>query len=315
MFKANYFNKLSKWFKEANTYLPFLLGLFLFWAVVPTFAKLGNLNGIQKTFWINWFAIPPLLVLALITRKTRRYRRYPKLKLKSLPSIVLLGLVWPFIYSVAYFESVNQGSPALTTIIGRTNILVYAPVLIFLLKKKSGFRPKDIVLMTVSVLAVAISLFKGVRWELVTTLSVILAFVSAFTTGIYIALGEAWKDKYNPILLTLIIEVVTAIGASIWILLSKSFVIPTGPTLWYLLFIGIFANGVAFWLYLEGLQRASRLKSSSHKVIFMIVQTGVLTFAQVLIVSLTGAEAITPAMWIGIGILVSGMVWYGLSKR
>ena len=82
-----------------------------------------------------------------------------------------------------------------------------------------------------------------------------------------------------------------------------------------MLYIGGIANGVGFWLFLEGLQIAGKQSDASHKTTYLIVITGVLTFAQIGVAWFLGTEKPTPAMWIGGLLLVVGFTWYHRTKR
>lgn len=305
---------LSLWLKEAKKYALYLFFILIFWAVVPAFSKLGNFDGIQKTFWINGFAVVALLILVVLTKLFTKRKSYRKISLYFLLQISLVGIIWPFLYSILYFQSIYLGSPSLTTLIGRTSILIYAPILVFILKKRNALAKRDIILMTISVIAVGIALGGKVNSSTAYTLAIIMAFGASMANGIYTAFAEIWRSKYDSLIFTLIIEFVTFLLASILTILTKSFVIPTGKDLFYLAFIGIFSNALAFWFFLKGFQIASNI-ANSHKVIFLISQSSVLTFAQIVVVWFLKAEIISTSMVLGVILLCLGLLWYGLSAK
>ncbi|MEK7497637.1 MAG: DMT family transporter [Patescibacteria group bacterium] len=308
------FTQFRKWFAEATKYLPYLLCLLLFWAVVPAFSKLGNFNGLQKTFWINGFAVVALLLFTGITKLFTKNKIQRKISLYSLLKILIIGIIWPFLYSIFYFESIYLGSPSLTTLIGKTSILIYAPILVFILKKRKALAKRDLILMTLSVFAVGVALSKSINSNTIYFLAIAMAFGASIANGIYTAFAEIWRSKYNSLVFTLIIEFVTFFLSSLLVILTKSFVIPTGKDLFYLAFIGIFSNALAFWFFLKGFQIASKI-SNSHKVIFLVFQSSILTFAQIVVIWIFKAETVSVTTILGVVILSLGLLWYGLSAK
>lgn len=302
------------WFKEAKAYGIYLLGLLIFWAVVPAFSKLGNFNGLQKTFWINGFAVVALLFIFAFTRLFTKQKIKRNISLGSLFKIALVGVIWPFLYSIFYFQSIYIGSPSLTTLIGRTSILFYAPILVYVFKKSGSLTKRDLILMVISIIAVAVALIGKVNAEAIYLTSVILAIGASITNGIYTAFAEIWKSKYDSLFFTLVVEFITFLLSAIFTLWTKSLVIPTGKDLFYLAFIGIFSNGLAFWFFLKGFQIAANI-GRSHKVMFLIAQSSVLTFAQIAVVWLLKAEAISTSTITGVFVLCLGLLWYGLSAK
>lgn len=95
-------------------YIWLLLIAVTSWGVVPGFAKLGNLGGDITTFYVNWVAVFAVAAIITITGQWQKIRNYTS---KQYLIMVALGIAWPLVYSVAYFESVNVGGPALTTIL------------------------------------------------------------------------------------------------------------------------------------------------------------------------------------------------------
>lgn len=308
------FTRLAKWLDESKSYAIYLFFLLIFWAVVPAFSKLGNFDGLQKTFWINGFAIVALLIIFAFSKlfAKRKIQRY--VSLGSLLKISVVGIIWPFLYSIFYFQSIYIGSPSLTTLIGRTSILFYAPILVYIFKKSGSLTKRDVVLMIISVVAVIIAFTGKVNTEAIYLISVILAIGASIANGIYTAFAEIWKSKYDSLFFTLVVEFATFALSAIFTIWTKSLVIPTGKDLFYLAFIGIFSNGFAFWLFLKGFQVAAKM-GGSHKVIFLIAQSSILTFAQILVVWLLGAETISMSTIAGVLVLCFGLLWYGLSAK
>lgn len=309
------------WLKEARVYALHLFLLVVFWAVVPAFAKLGQFDGIQKTFWINIFAAATLLILVPVLAKWRNVDFFKKRKIErvDIAKMSVLGVIFPFLYNLCYFEAIYEGSPTLTQMMTRAAPFVYAMVYVHVLGNKGALKARDLWVMVITMGAVLIALSGGVNQTQITTLSILLASFSVVFMGTNTAFIEAWRDDYHPLIITLIGEVITAILATILVITTNEFVVPTGDTLYYLIVIGVLANAIGFWLFNEGFQNASGIKRGneevvSHKVIFLIFQSGLLTFVQVVVVALLAAETITKSFWMGVLVLTGGLLWYAVAK-
>jgi drug/metabolite transporter (DMT)-like permease len=312
--KSKNFKSLVLWLKEAKVYGGYIVLLLIFWGLVPAVSKLGKMDGIQMTFWVNIFAVATLMIIVPFVNTSTRRRKYKKLGFVDYLKICSLGLVYPLLYSLLYFQAIYEGSPALTQIIGRTSILIYIPVLVYVFRIKGSLAVKDIVLMSLTVAAVLVGLSGKISLIESVPTTIVMAVFAAILNGFYNALADKWKNSYDPLIVTFIIEIVSAIGSAVLIIATNKFYIPQGTSLLYLLLIGVLANGFGFWLYLEGFQKAANMQSSSHKVVFLVFLTGILSLIQALLISISGAENISTSLWIGFFILLSGMTWYGLKK-
>ena len=96
--------------------IPLVIVLFS-WGIVPGFAKLGGLPGDVTTFWVNWIA---LLAVAVFITLQGKWGLVQQHSAQALGLMALIGIAWPLIYSVAYFQAVQEGGPALTTILNYT---------------------------------------------------------------------------------------------------------------------------------------------------------------------------------------------------
>jgi hypothetical protein len=72
---------------------------------------------------------------------------------------------------------------------------------------------------------------------------------------------------------------------------------------------------LGFWAILAGFQSAADFEDDpSHKVVFLVLRIGLLTFGQILLVALLTTEVVTLSAWIGAVILVVGLVGYRIAK-
>ena len=108
------------------SYVALLVIVLVSWGIVPGFAKLGNLPGDVTTLWVNWVALGAVALLVTIQGKWQLLSDY---HWKDYAMMSALGVAWPLVYSIAYFQAVQVGGPALTTILNYTwpvFVLVFA---------------------------------------------------------------------------------------------------------------------------------------------------------------------------------------------
>jgi drug/metabolite transporter (DMT)-like permease len=187
--------------------------------------------------------------------------------------------------------------------------------MVYVFRKKESITANDKIMLLITVVAVVIAVANKINWTQFIGPAILLAICAAVVNGLYAAISEIWKDKgIDPLILIFIVEIMTAIMITP-IALMDNFSLPNSTTLFYLFIIGAFANGVAFWLQLEGFQIAARLEDTSHKIVFLVFQVGVVTLAQVIILSISGAEKLNSEIWIAVLVLVVGLVWYRLPTK
>lgn len=280
-------------------YIWLLLIAVTSWGVVPGFAKLGNLGGDITTFYVNWVAVFAVAAIITITGQWQKIRNYTS---KQYLIMVALGIAWPLVYSVAYFESVNVGGPALATILNYSWPL-FALFFAHLISRKKAGKFSVIAVVLASV-AVAVTCYFKQNGEVgLSLIALCLGITAAITQGFYSSATDRWS--YDPWIMTLIVELVTALGVSIIILVRGSFVWPSLTTLGYLSFIGAISNGVGFWAFLAGSQVSSGNPNSRAT---WLIGMCLVPFAQIALAALLGVATVSIGEWCGVIIIVVSLL-------
>lgn len=317
------------WLKEARVYVLPLLVVLVVNALVPALSRLGTTEGVlsfwQMAFWVNVFALITLIPLKLLNQKKKK-RKHDPFGIKDILKVSGFALIWPFIFSFLYFGSVEIGSATLTTIVSRLSIFVYLFMQIFFYKEKNKFDWKDLGLMLCMIMAVTLAFtddlsrfsWKGLLLPLVMVIGV------AVTSGIYQSVSEKWRTSYDSLETILWLEVAMVVYSTLLFWLLDYPFLPTGVgeegimamagALWKPLVIGVAANAFGFWARLHGQQTAADLPDHSHVIVFLVITTGVVTFIQIVVISMITSEVVTVYQWIAGVLLVAGLIVHRLLK-
>src|SRR3989344_1974632 len=260
-------------------YLLTILFVAVAWGVVPGLAQLGGLGGDVTTLYVNWIAVITLAVILTVRKEWQVFRTY---KLKDYRKLVGLGIVWPFIYSVTYFQSVKELGAGFTTVLNYTWPLFFILISMIVYKKDSEFLSKSAYKYIIPVLlvmaAVPVYMYDGTSFLF--AWPIVFGLVAAVTQAIFSFFsGEKPKldregasknllsfSEYNPWTLTFIVEVVTAVLVTVVVALSGNFVIPSLQTLGYLTLIGAVSNGIAFSYFVQGSALSAKMaEGKSYK--------------------------------------------------
>jgi len=261
----------------------------LAWGIVPMLAKYVSLPGSTTAMVVNWSALVAVFFIMLVTRNLWQFKylsRYWK-------QFTLVGMVWPLLYSIAYFESIKQGSASLTTLLNYTWPL-FAALILLVVRKVYISRPAAIALI-VSVIILALSISTDGTLQLNGWLPIVLGIVAAATQGFFNIEGQN-EERYPSSLvwlMTFVGALVTAVGATAFTVLSGENITLASidiTSLWPLVLIGAFSNGIGFWAFLK----ASKLSSSDggeREQSFWLMMTFV-PVVQVALLPIVGLEQI-----------------------
>lgn len=284
--------------EDGYHYLLLLIVVVVAWGVVPGFAKLGDLPGDITTFWVNIIALLTLIII--ITAGSHwtgcGWENFRQYHTKDYLTMSSLGLAWPLTYSLAYFQSVQDGGPALTAIM---NYTWPAFCLIFtrLISKNRMNRIYWLIIFG-AVFIVALMCFLEYRANINFTLvAIVLGLIAATTQGFYSAATDRWR--YNPLVMTFVVETITVIGVTIFALCRHNLMIPSPNSLIYLGIIGAVSNGLGFWAFVAGNQRTGDKTNPYAKGVWLLGLCFV-PFGQVIILPILGIEKISPWKWMGI---------------
>lgn len=319
--------KFSVWLLETKTYIFFLLVQYLVMVAVPALAELGigtgkeQLTGLQMLFWVNLFAllgIYPIYILSTRFGRKSSQKIYllKQVGIRDWAKLIAFSLVFPFLYSVFYFVSLEYGPPSLTSVGSRLSILVYIPMSILLGKRKETDWKDNLIILVTFTMACVISYSDIADQKIINWIAIPLVIMAGIAAGVRYAYVELWRNQYDPVLITLVMEIVTVIVIVPILIAGGNLNIPQNAvTLTRPLIIGFCANAIGFWMSIEGFQRATLLSHKSHKIIYLVVSSGVLFIGQIAVVSLLKAENIGLPVWISSLVLALAIAWYSVASR
>lgn len=287
--------------KDGAGYILYTITAIVLWGLVPSFAKLGNLSGGLTTMYVNVFAVLGVFVAMLVSGSVREFA-----KPQPYAKLIGVGIIWPLLYSIAYFTSISLGSPSLTTIANYAWPIFYLGIATTITKRKFGMN--DWLVVGLGVIAVAIPTLMTGNVKLV-VLPLGLGLAAALMQALYSFLTE--KYEQDAWLVTFVVEAVTAIGATAYVLVFEHFLVPDLQTIGYMAFIGVLSNGVGFWAFLKASQISSR--STGTKTVFLALMCAT-PLVQVLLMPVLGAEAVNGVKWIGVILITVALLFHRLYR-
>jgi drug/metabolite transporter, DME family len=283
-----------------------ILVVLISWGVVPGLAKLGNLPGDVTTLYVNWIAVGAVAGIITVLRLWKKVLSYRR---RDYAIMIGLGVVWPLIYSVAYFESINQGGPALTTVLNYTWPAFYLVAVRLLTGRRFG--KLSILSVLLSIAAIAVTQILQAKGLAIALAPVLLGLLAAGTQGLFSA-GTDEKWKYDPWVMTLIIEIVTAVGVTVLVVLRGSDVSVGGSALFYLAVIGAISNGIGFWAFLASNKLSAQI-SEFWKSTWLVAMC-LVPVVQVVFLPLVGIP-VSPYNWVGLGLVVAALMLHRFGGR
>lgn len=324
---------------NSNKKLLFVLtiSIIIAWGVVPALATLGELPAGTTTFFVNMFSAVTLAIMISVG-VFDRFENYNKERqkdswmtgwklLKNYSTkrylcMISLGLLWPFIYSLAYFHSIYIQQASLVVLLNFTWPLFYLIGLFVIYHKK--FKPISFLGIFVSVMAAVYYVFVGNSPGELLSVMLILGGVVAITQGLYTAVTDGgWWSITNP-------GILTFVGACTATLFSIAFIMFFGElqyisriSFWSvapLAFVGIFSNGLGFSAFLISNQLTSgtTVEKLKTKAVWL-VSLSFIPFAQLLFLLLPFAElkekvSVTSSSWIALSLLMCSFIILKLSS-
>lgn len=262
----------------------------LAWGIVPMLAKYVSLPGSTTAMVVNWSALVAVFIFMLVSGKLWQFKYLPK----YWKQFTLIGMVWPLLYSISYFESIKQGSASLTTVLNYTWPLFAA----FVLYKARGvlISAQAIVALVASVVILTVSISIDGTIQLTGLLPIILGIVAAATQGFFNieSSNEARYPTSLVWLMTFVGALVTAVGATAFTILSGENIALASidfASLWPLVLIGAFSNGVGFWAFLKASKMSSVNDDGKSEQNFWLMMTFV-PVVQVALLPIVGLEEI-----------------------
>lgn len=290
--------------KQTKAYLLTLL-VVTFWATAASAFKIAlrDVSPYTLLFYSTFFST---LCLFIILCAQGKLGQLLKSDLRSLAKAALLGFLNPFLYYVILFKaydilpgqiamSLNYGWPLVLT-------LLSVPIL--------GQR-----LTRSQLLAVVVSFVGAV---IIATRGELLSFGDVSSFGVLLAAGSTliwavyWlfnaKDGLDPVLKLFVGFCFGFLYTTLFCLLTEGIVLPAARSLLPLIYVGLFEMSITFALWLTALQ----LTSSAARIGNLIYVT---PFFSLLILKLVIGEAIYPATFVGLLLIVGSILFQGWLNR
>lgn len=285
--------------------IPLALLAVLFWSTSPTAFKLGLRH--QGNFQLLTIAaISSCLVLGLLLIPGKRYRVLASFTRRDLAFSALLGLMNPVAYYLVLFRAYELLPAQVAQPLNMIWPIVLALVSIPMLKQR--IPPASLGAMALSFSGIVVISLQGGQAGNPdgNTLGIFLALSSSLIWTMYfIYNARGGKDPIARLFLNFLFASV-ALG-TITLVSGLEFntdirALGTGA------YVGIFEMGITFALWL----RAMQLGSSNDRIGNLVY---IAPFLNLFIVNRVLGEQIFPTTWIGIVLLVSGLLLQNRIKR
>jgi len=246
-----------------------LLGLIVLltvtWGIVPAFGKLANMPGDVTTFYVNITALIALVLIISFMKYegtdgvVRRY--WTKLKdysFKDYGLMVAIGVVWPLVYSLLYFQAIYEGEPVGMTILNYTWPLIVIRLAILKYRKKAYYLSKAGVKFIIPVILTVTAV---VFYQMDATISftariMVMGLIAALTQALFNFIDHG----YDNWIALFVIEATTVVFiVPIMIFTTHYTMVPSWESLGLMSIIGVVGNAIGFWVFMEGRRESKGL--------------------------------------------------------
>ncbi len=277
-----------------------------FWATAASAFKIA-LGYVTPCMLLLYSILSSTLVLMLIIIKQKKLPLLFKLSLKNWLMAMLLGFLNPFLYYVVLFEaySILPGQIAMSLNYGWPLVLTLLSVPIL----KQTLTKSQVIAVFISFIGAVVIATKGqfTNFGDVNHFGVVLAAGSTLIWAIFWLINA--RDKVDPVLKLFIGFLFGLIYTTLFSLFTEGIILPE-PVAWIpLIYVGFFEMGITFVLWLTALQ----LTSAAARIGNLVYIT---PFFSLVILSVIIKEAIHPATFIGLSLIVGSIIFQGvLAKR
>lgn len=276
-----------------------------FWATAASAFKIA-LRYVEPYTLLFYSILFSTLALTGIVTWQGKLKLLKKVDKKSLARAVLLGFLNPFLYYVILFKaydilpgqiamSLNYGWPLVLT-------LLSVPIL------KQRLSASQLMAVVISFVGAIIIATRGefTSFGDVSRMGVLLAGGSTVIWATFWLFNA--KDSRDPVIKLVLGFFFGLVFTSLFSLFSGGVTIPEPIAFVPLLYVGLFEMGITFVLWLTALQ----LSSSAAKIGNLIYIT---PFFSLLILNLVVGEAIHPATFIGLALIVGSIIYQGFQAK
>jgi len=283
-----------------DNYIFYSLLVLTTWGVVPALAKIGGLPGGQTTMWVNTFGVIGVFIFMLIDRSFKFSEFKANVNYRN---IILLGTVWPLMYSIAYFTSIDKGTSSMTIITNYTWPVFFLLFSILAGRAVSKFN-WIVVLLAFAGVATPFILEHEVRFFVG---PILLGLTAAACQAVYSLASE--YIKANDWVTILVVQAVTAAGALIYAFLFEVMVTPSLYSIYIAIILGVFSGSLGFYAF----TKAGKLSAiAGAKPVFLSLMS-LIPFIQMIVIPLLKVESVPVTRWIGVILVVIALLVYRLA--
>jgi drug/metabolite transporter (DMT)-like permease len=277
----------------------------IFWSTISTAFKLSlqNQSPAQLLLWASAVSTLVIFIVILLQKKTGLLMQGSR---RDLMRSVILGFLNPFLYYMVLLEAYNrlpaQEAQVLNYIWAVMLSLLAIPIL------KQIPRLRDICGVLISFCGAVMIALRGEFRQLhfAEPLGVGLALFSTLIWALFWLYNV--KDKRDEVVKLFWIFVFGLMFILIFTIVTKQFSLPNKWALAGAVYVGIFEMGITFIVWLMALQRAA----STARVTNLIFLT---PFISLLLINRVLGEQILQSTFIGLVLIIGGILWQQTGKR
>ncbi len=287
---------------QKKSYIYALSAVFL-WSSVATAFKLSlqYLKPIELVFYASiysWF------ILAVLSFTTKEIYELKKLNFQKILSMLLLGVLNPFLYYLVLFNAYDILKAQEAQAINYTWALTFSYLSALIFKQKLS--KYDIISGLICYMGVFVIATKGtLSLEFSRVDGVLLAFISTILWAFYWILSK----KYNtyPTLGLFLNFTSGLIFITLYISFTQNIHLPSFKALLGSMYIGFFEMGFTFFLWLKALHYAKNTAKIANLIFIS-------PFLSLVFIYLFLGEKILPSTLIGLSLIIVGLFYQQKAK-
>lgn len=277
----------------------------LFWATSATAFKiaLSYVSPYVLLFYSSLFSTFIFITVLTIQKKIHLLAKYKK---RDFLHVAILGLLNPFGYYVIMFKAYDILPGQIAMSLNYSWPIVLSILSIPILKQTVSI--KQLVSIVISFVGVVIIATKGefISLEGLNFLGIVLALVSTVVWAIFWLVNA--KDKHDPVIK---LFWGFCFGVLYTLILSPFFgpiYLPPAKAFFAIIYISFFEMGITFIIWLMALKLATNTAKISNMIF-------IAPFISLLILNLVLNEELYVTTFIGLVLIIAGIVFQGMKKK
>ncbi len=277
----------------------------LLWSTVATAFKL-SLRTLTPLQLLLGATITATLSLLVILAGSGRLGELRNIARKDLALSMGLGLLNPFIYYLILFKAYDILPAQQAQPLNMTWGVLFALLSVPLLGQRLSQRSLGALLLALAGVVVISTEGRFTALEFKHPLGVVLALASALLWSLYWIANA--RDRLDPLVRLFLNFAAGSVFTILWWLIRGA-PFPSGSATWAgAVYVGLFEMGITFFLWL----RAMRLTRSAARMGILIY---IAPFLSLLLIHFILDEHILPASFIGLAMIVAGILWQRRDKQ